>query len=80
MMEPTKDRVRSNISESYATCQISWDNTDVRYANTERLYCDLTESPFGDWYEPVEGYLVLPHGPGLSIDPDQGILDKLRVD
>jgi L-alanine-DL-glutamate epimerase-like enolase superfamily enzyme len=46
----------------------------------ERLYCDLTESPFGDWYEPVDGYLALPQGPGLGIEPDQAILDKLRVD
>jgi D-galactarolactone cycloisomerase len=46
----------------------------------ERLYCDLTESPFGDWYEPVDGYLTVPQGPGLGIDPDQAILDKLRVD
>jgi D-galactarolactone cycloisomerase len=45
----------------------------------ERLYCDLTESPFGDWYEPVDGYLALPQGPGLGIDPDLGLLDKLRV-
>jgi len=46
----------------------------------ERLYCDLTESPFGDWYEPVDGYLALPQGPGLGIEPDQDILDKLQVD
>jgi L-alanine-DL-glutamate epimerase-like enolase superfamily enzyme len=46
----------------------------------ERLYCDLTESPFGDWYEPVDGYLTLPQGPGLGIEPDQAILDRLRVD
>jgi L-alanine-DL-glutamate epimerase-like enolase superfamily enzyme len=46
----------------------------------ERLYCDLTESPFGDWYEPVDGYLTLPQGPGLGIEPDLGLLDKLRVD
>jgi L-alanine-DL-glutamate epimerase-like enolase superfamily enzyme len=46
----------------------------------ERLYCDLTESPFGDWYEPVDGYLSLPQGPGLGIDPHPGILEKLRVD
>jgi D-galactarolactone cycloisomerase len=45
----------------------------------ERLYCDLTESPFGDWYEPVGGYLAIPQGPGLGIEPDQTILDKLRV-
>jgi L-alanine-DL-glutamate epimerase-like enolase superfamily enzyme len=46
----------------------------------ERLYCDLAESPFGDWYDPVDGYLTVPQGPGLGIDPDPGILDKLRVD
>jgi D-galactarolactone cycloisomerase len=46
----------------------------------ERLYCDLTESPFGDWYEPANGYLALPQGPGLGIEPDQDILDKLKVD
>jgi L-alanine-DL-glutamate epimerase-like enolase superfamily enzyme len=46
----------------------------------ERLYCDLTESPFGDWYEPVDGYLVLPQGPGLGIEPDLALLDKLKVD
>ena len=46
----------------------------------ERLYCDLTESPFGDWYEPVDGYLTLPQGPGLGVEPDQAVLDKLRVD
>jgi D-galactarolactone cycloisomerase len=45
----------------------------------ERLYCDLTESPFGDWYEPVDGYLAVPQGPGLGIDPDPNILDELRV-
>jgi D-galactarolactone cycloisomerase len=45
----------------------------------ERLYCDLTESPFGDWYEPVDGHLAVPQGPGLGIDPDLAILEKLRV-
>jgi D-galactarolactone cycloisomerase len=45
----------------------------------ERLYCDLTESPFGDWYEPVDGYLAVPQGPGLGIDPDPAILAKLSV-
>ena len=45
----------------------------------ERLYCDLTESPFGDWYEPVDGYLAVPQGPGLGIDPDPAILDQLSV-
>ncbi|HEY1541779.1 MAG TPA: mandelate racemase/muconate lactonizing enzyme family protein [Xanthobacteraceae bacterium] len=46
----------------------------------ERLYCDLTESPFGDWYEPVDGHLALPQGPGLGVEPDEALLSKLRVD
>lgn len=46
----------------------------------ERLYCDLTESPFGDWYEPKHGYLALPKGPGLGVDPDLKLLEKIRVD
>jgi L-alanine-DL-glutamate epimerase-like enolase superfamily enzyme len=51
----------------------------VRTPMIERLYCDLTESPFGTWYEPVDGHLSLPQGPGLGIDPHPGILEKLRV-
>ena len=46
----------------------------------ERLYCDLSESPFGDWYEPIDGYLALPQGPGLGVEPDEKLLNKLRVD
>lgn len=46
----------------------------------ERLYCDLTESPFGDWYEPAGGTLALPQGPGLGIEPDLKLLAKLSVD
>jgi len=45
----------------------------------ERLYCDLTESPFGDWYVPVHGHLALPQGPGLGVEPDLRLLEKLRV-
>jgi D-galactarolactone cycloisomerase len=46
----------------------------------ERLYCDLTESPFGNWYEPVDGYLALPQGPGLGIEPDLQLLERLKVE
>jgi D-galactarolactone cycloisomerase len=45
----------------------------------ERLYCDLGENPFGDWYEPVDGQLALPQGPGLGVEPDLRILEKLRI-
>ena len=46
----------------------------------ERLYCDLSDNPFGDWYEPVDGFLALPQGPGLGVEPDLRLLDKLRVE
>ncbi len=46
----------------------------------ERLYCDLSDNPFGDWYEPVDGHLALPQGPGLGVEPDLKMLDKLRVE
>jgi len=36
----------------------------------ERLYCDLSDNPFGDWYEPVDGFLALADRPGLGVDPD----------
>ena len=42
----------------------------------ERLYCDLTESPFGDWYEPVDGYLALPQGPALASSRTRAFLKK----
>ncbi len=45
----------------------------------ERLYCELMESPFGDWYDPVDGYLMVPQGSGLGVEPDQTILDRLRA-
>jgi D-galactarolactone cycloisomerase len=51
----------------------------ARTPMVERLFCDLTESPFGDWYEPVAGQLAVPQGPGLGIDPDPAILDKLTI-
>jgi D-galactarolactone cycloisomerase len=46
----------------------------------ERLYSDLSDSPFGDWYVPKDGFLALPQGPGLGIEPDLKLLDKLKVD
>ena len=45
----------------------------------ERLYCDLSDGPFGDWDEPRDGLVKVPQGPGLGIEPDQKLLEKLRV-
>ena len=46
----------------------------------ERLYVDLADDPFGDWYVPKNGTLQVPQGPGLGIEPDLKLLEKLRVD
>ena len=45
----------------------------------ERLYVDLVDDPFGGWYVPSKGYLDVPQGPGLGIEPDENLLDRLRV-
>ena len=45
----------------------------------ERLYCDLTESPLCNWQDPADGQILLPQGPGLGVDPDLKLLEKLRV-
>jgi D-galactarolactone cycloisomerase len=45
----------------------------------ERLYVDLEEGPFGNWCEPHNGTLAVPRGPGLGVEPDLKLLEKLRV-
>jgi L-alanine-DL-glutamate epimerase-like enolase superfamily enzyme len=45
----------------------------------ERLYVDLADDPFGGWYVPSKGFLDIPQGPGLGIEPDEKLLDRLRV-
>jgi len=45
----------------------------------ERLYVDLDDDPFGGWYEPKDGYVTVPQGPGLGIEPDLKLLEKRRV-
>jgi L-alanine-DL-glutamate epimerase-like enolase superfamily enzyme len=46
----------------------------------ERLYVDLADDPFGDWYVPKNRTLQVPQGPGLGVEPDLKLLEKLRVD
>jgi L-alanine-DL-glutamate epimerase-like enolase superfamily enzyme len=46
----------------------------------ERLYVDLADDPFGDWYVPKDGYLTVPQGPGLGVEPDEKLLEKIRVE
>jgi len=45
----------------------------------ERLYVDLEDDPFGGWYEPLHGKVALPAGPGLGIDPDEALIERLRI-
>ena len=45
----------------------------------ERYYCDFAENPFGSAIDPVRGDIAVPQGPGLGIDPDLKIVEKLRV-
>jgi L-alanine-DL-glutamate epimerase-like enolase superfamily enzyme len=44
----------------------------------ERFYCDFAENPLGDAIHPVNGRIAVPQGPGLGVDPDPKLLDKLR--
>ena len=44
----------------------------------ERFYCDFAENPFGEAIHPRDGRIAVPQGPGLGIDPDPRLLDKLR--
>jgi L-alanine-DL-glutamate epimerase-like enolase superfamily enzyme len=44
----------------------------------ERFYCDFAENPLGDAIDPVNGQMRVPQGPGLGVDPDPRLLDKLK--
>jgi L-alanine-DL-glutamate epimerase-like enolase superfamily enzyme len=45
----------------------------------ERFYCDFADNPFGDAIHPRGGRIAVPQGPGLGVDPDPRLLDKLRT-
>ena len=45
----------------------------------ERFYCDFPENPLGDAIHPgKDGRIAVPQGPGLGVDPDPKLLEKLR--
>jgi L-alanine-DL-glutamate epimerase-like enolase superfamily enzyme len=48
-------------------------------APVERFYCDFAENPLGDAIHPTHGRIAVPQGPGLGVDPDPRLLEKLRV-
>ena len=45
----------------------------------ERFYCDFAENPLGDAIHPKGGRIAVPQGPGLGVDPDPRLLEKLRT-
>lgn len=45
----------------------------------ERFYCDFAENPLGAAIEPEDGRIGVPQGPGLGVDPDPGLIEKLRI-
>jgi D-galactarolactone cycloisomerase len=45
----------------------------------ERYYCDFEVHPFGDIIHPQRGDIVIPQGPGLGLEPDLKVVEKLRI-
>ena len=45
----------------------------------ERFYCDFAENPLGEAVHPQQGRIAIPQGPGLGVDPDPRVIEKLRT-
>jgi len=45
----------------------------------ERFYCDFADNPLNDAIQPKNGRIAVPQGPGLGVDPDPRLLEKLRT-
>jgi L-alanine-DL-glutamate epimerase-like enolase superfamily enzyme len=45
----------------------------------ERFYCDFADNPLHDAIDPKNGRIAVPQGPGLGLDPDPKVLEKLRT-
>ncbi|MGH7333528.1 MAG: mandelate racemase/muconate lactonizing enzyme family protein [Candidatus Rokuibacteriota bacterium] len=45
----------------------------------ERFYCDFVENPLGEAIDPTQGRIAVPQSPGLGVDPDPRLLEKLRT-
>ena len=46
----------------------------------ERFYVDLEADMYGNTLDPVNGFVRVPDGPGLGIDPDPAFIKKYRPD
>ena len=45
----------------------------------ERLFCDFDEELWGDAMVPAKGFIQVPTGPGLGLEPSPHVLSKYRV-
>ena len=45
----------------------------------ERFYCDFADNPLGEAIHPRQGRIAVPQGPGLGVDPEPSLIEKLRV-
>ena len=45
----------------------------------ERFYCDFAANPLGEAIHPKNGRISVPQAPGLGVDPDPRMLEKLRT-
>jgi D-galactarolactone cycloisomerase len=45
----------------------------------ERFYCDFADNPLGEAIHPKAGRIAVPQGPGLGVDPDPWLIEKLRT-
>jgi D-galactarolactone cycloisomerase len=50
----------------------------ARESLVERFYCDFDVNPLGEAIHPRQGRIAVPQGPGLGVDPDPLLLEKLR--
>ena len=50
-----------------------------RESLVERFYCDFEVNPLHDAIHPKDGRIAVPQGPGLGVDPDPKVIEKLRV-
>ncbi len=48
-------------------------------APVERFSCDFDVTPYHDAIDPKGGRIAIPQGPGLGVDPDPLVIERLRV-
>jgi D-galactarolactone cycloisomerase len=51
----------------------------TRETPVERFFCDFDVNPYHEAINPKEGRIAVPQDPGLGVDPDPKVIEKLRV-